>query len=220
VDASAGFDVAGNRTGDFSFVFIQAAGGARRLVAASYDRLPGSFSSSSSSKRWRNVYTTPLAWTSALDLWGPLTYTVVIDGKPVTTTQDTKAVLPPGSMSEGVHTWRVTATDRHGQGVTTIVKPLKVDTVAPTGTLSVKRKKRVVTVTVKANDVLPPSGQASGVREVAIDFGEGGGVIKIPSRKATYRFRHTGKHTIKVAITDRAGNIALVTRDVTIGGKK
>jgi hypothetical protein len=186
-------------------------------VTAVYDRAPGTIFSYTSSKNWRNVTTSPLSWSPALDLWGPLTYGIWIDGKEVAQTQDTKAVVPPGSVPEGVHNWRVVAADRRGQSVTTVVKPLKIDTVAPVPTFSLKRKQRVATVTAKASDVLPPSGQAAGVKFVRIDFGDGSGFVE--ARKATHRYGHTGKFTIKVSATDKAGNVGVVTRDVRVGGK-
>jgi hypothetical protein len=218
IDTAAGFDVAGDRTGDFAFAYIQAAGpDARRLVVASYDRLPGAFRISTSSKLWRNVVRTPLAWGTALDLWGPLTYTVIVDGKPVTQTQSTKTALPAGALSEGLHNWRVTATDRRGQTVTTVVKPLKVDTVAPTTSFSVKRSKRVVTVTARAADVVPPSGKAAGIKYVRIDWGDGSGFVQ--ATRATHRYGRTGAFTVTVSATDGAGNVAVAQRDIRIGGK-
>jgi hypothetical protein len=132
-------------------------------------------------------------------------------------TQTTKAGLAVGALSEGLHTWRVTATDRRGQSVTTPVKPLKVDTVAPTASFSVKRKKRVVNVTTKANDVLPPSGQASGVKYVRIDWGDGTGYEQ--ARKASHRYGKTGAFTIRVSATDKAGNTVVTEREIHIGGK-
>ncbi|WP_445151180.1 PKD domain-containing protein [Baekduia sp. Peel2402] len=218
VDPSAGFDTAGDRTGDFAFTWIQASGDARRLVVASYDRLPGAFTISTSSKNWRNVVKNPLAWGTALDLWGPLTYTVLIDGKPVTQTQTTKAALAVGALAEGLHTWRVTATDRRGQSVTTAVKPLKVDTVAPTASFSVKKKKRVVTVTTKAADVIPPSGQASGVKYVRIDWGDGSGYEQ--ARTASHSYGRTGAFTVRVSATDKAGNSVATTRVIHISAAK
>jgi hypothetical protein len=216
-DPAAGFDGAGDRTGDFAFAWVQGGPSDRRLVVGSYDRLPGAFQISTSSKNWRNVIKNPLAWGTALELWGPLTYTVLIDGKPVVQTQTTKAALAVGALSEGLHTWRVTATDRRGQSVTTPVKPLKVDTVAPTASFSVKRKKRVVNVTAKANDVLPPSGQAAGVKYVRIDWGDGSGYEQ--ARKASHRYGKTGAFTIRVSATDKAGNTVVVEREIHIGGK-
>jgi hypothetical protein len=217
VDPTAGFDVAGDRTGDFAFAFVQGTGDQRRLVVASYDRLPGAFAISSSSKMWRNVIKNPLAWGTALDLWGSLTYSVLIDGKQVAQTQTTKATLPVGALSEGLHTWRVVATDRRGQSVTTLVKPLKVDTVAPTVTFSVKRKKRVATVTTQAGDVVPPSGNASGIKYVRIDWGDGSGFTQ--ARKASHAYSKKGAFTVRVSATDGAGNAAVAEREIHIGGK-
>ena len=121
VDPAAGFDVAGNRTGDFAFAFIQGTADARRLVVAEYDRLPGAFRISTSSKLWRNVIQNPLAWGTALDLWGPLTYTVIVDGKPVGTNTDhqgdaasRRAVGRPAHLAR--HGDRPPRAERHDDG--------------------------------------------------------------------------------------------------------
>jgi hypothetical protein len=217
VDPQGGFDVAGDRTGDFVFAFVQGPADARRIVAAVYDRLPGTFQISTSGQRWRNVVKAPVAWGAALDLWGPMTYNVLVDGKPVATTQDTKTVLPLGVVSEGVHTWRVEGADRRGQVVRTKIRTLKVDTVGPTVTFSIKRKLRVATVTAKAADVIPPSGKASGVNFVRIDFGDGTGFVE--ARKVTHRYGKKGSFTIRVTATDKAGNVGISERRITIGGK-
>ncbi|WP_187368769.1 PKD domain-containing protein [Baekduia soli] len=215
VDSAAGFDVAGDRTGDFAFVFIQGAGDQRRLVSAVYDRLPGTFRISTSSRIWRNVVKAPVAWGSALDLWGPLTFTVLVDGKPVATTQDTKSLIPAGAVADGLHTWRVVATDRRNQTVTTAVKPLKVDTTAPKVTFSIRRTGRVATVTAKAADVLPPSGKAAGVKYVRIDFGDGSRFVQ--AVKTTHRYRRTGRFVVRVSATDNAGNVTVARRTLRIG---
>jgi hypothetical protein len=101
--------------------------------------------------------------------------------------------------------------------VTTAVKPLKVDTVAPTVTFSVKRKKRVASVTTKAADVIPPSGQAAGIKYVRIDWGDGSAFTQ--ARTASHSYGHTGAFTIRVSATDKAGNVTLAERQIHIGGK-
>jgi hypothetical protein len=215
VDPAGGFDVAADRTGDFSLVFIQGTGDQRRLVAAVWDRLPGAFQISTSSRLWRNVVTSPVAWGTALDLWGPLTYNVLVDGKPVAQTNTTKAQLPAGAVSEGLHTWRVVATDRRGQTATTAVKPLRVDTVAPTVSFSFKKRGRVGAVKATAADVIPPSGNAAGIKVVRIDWGDRSGFTD--ARTASHRYNKSGTFTVRVSATDRAGNVAVVQRTVHIG---
>jgi hypothetical protein len=218
VDPTGGFDVAGDRTGDFAFAFIQQApDGGRRLAVASYDRLPGTFSISTSSKLWRNVIRTPLAWGTALELWGPLTYSVLIDGKQVAQTQTTKLALPVGAVPDGLHTWRVVGTDRRGQSVTTVVKPLKIDTTAPTVTFAARRKKLVETVTARAADVIPPSGKAAGIRYVRIDWGDGSAFTQ--ATKASHSYAKGGTYTVRVSATDGAGNVTVTEREIHVSKK-
>jgi hypothetical protein len=218
VDPSGGFDVAGDRTGDFAFAFIQEApDGGRRLAIASYDRLPGAFAISTSSKLWRNVLRTPLAWGTALELWGPLTYTVLIDGRQVAQSQTTKLTLPAGAVPDGLHTWRVVGTDRRGQSVTTVVKPLKVDTTPPTVTFTGRHKKLVETVTTRAADVIPPSGKAAGIRYVRIDWGDGSAFTQ--AAKASHAYAKGGTYTVRVSATDRAGNVAVAEREIHVSKK-
>jgi hypothetical protein len=216
VDPQAGFDVASNRQGDVVMVFVQGTGDSRRLVSAVWDRAPGAFSSYTSS-RWRNAQTSPLSWGAAPDLWGPLTYTLMIDGRPVpnVSTQDTKVLLPPGAVPDGQHTWRVVATDRRGQATTTTLKPLRLDATPPKVTFSAKKRGRALTITAKAADVLPPSGKAAGVKYVRIDFGDGSRFVQ--ARKATHRYRRTGKFSIKVSATDEAGNVSVARRSISVG---
>ncbi len=215
VDPAGGFDAAANRVGDFSLAFVQGDGDQRRLVAAGYDRVPGLFNTFSGSK-WRNPAKAPLAWGEPIELWGPLTYTVIVDGKPVAQTTDRRLAVKAGAIREGRHTWKVVATDRRGQSSATKLRTLRIDTVKPKVSFSVKRKQRVVTVTAKANDVLPPSGQASGVAYVRIDFGDRSGIVQ--ARKASHRYAKAGRHyTIRVSATDRAGNAVAVTRRIKIG---
>jgi hypothetical protein len=214
-DPSAGLEISTDRTGDFAMAFVQGTGDQRRLVAAVYDRVPGSFATSSAS-RWRNLSRAPLSWAAPTDQWGPLTYSVIIDGVQVGQTQDTRIVIPSGAAPDGIHPWRVVATDRRGQAVRTRVRNLRVDSRPPEVSFSVRRKRRVVTVAAKAADALPPGGRASGVSYVRIDFGDGSGFVT--ARKATHVYGRLGAFTLRVSATDAAGNAGVVTRRIHIGG--
>ena len=85
-------------------------------------------------------------------------------------------------------------------------------------TFSVKRKKRVETVTTRAADVIPPVGKAAGIRYVRIDWGDGAAFTQ--ARKASHTYATGGTFTIRVSATDRAGNVAVAEREIHVGGKK
>ena len=116
-------------------------------------------------------------------------------------------------VADGEHRWRVFATDRRGQVVGSKTRVLRVDATPPIVTFSAKRSKgRVVRVTAKANDPIPPNARASGVTRVRIDWGDGS--KPVDARVATHRYSGKGKRTIRVSATDRAGNAVAVTKQV------
>ena len=111
-DAADGLEAAADRAGDIAIGFVQGPAGARSLAIASFDRAPGAFRLSSGSS-FRNVGRTPLKWTPSFELWGGLTYTVEVDGRVAGQTTAPSLALP--TLPNGVHRWRVIATDRRGQ---------------------------------------------------------------------------------------------------------
>ena len=128
-DASRGLEAAADRAGDVAIAFVQGDGDGRQIVAASLDRAPGSFRASTSTK-WRKFARPPLKWGTAFELWGPLTYQVLIDNKPVAQTTST-GVTVPIVIADGLHRWRVVATDIRGQSASTPSRNLRVDATAP-----------------------------------------------------------------------------------------
>ena len=86
--------------------------------------------------------------------------------------------------------------------MTTVVKPLKVDTTPPTVTFSARRKKRVETVTTRAADVIPPSGKAAGIKYVRIDWGDGAAFTQAAKASHTYA---QGRHVHDPGQRDRRG---------------
>jgi hypothetical protein len=216
VDADAGMDAAANRTGDVVVVFVQGTGADRRLVSGVFDRVPSTFAGHTAT-RWRNFARPPLAWAAAADLWGPVTYSVEVDGKPVGQTTETKFV-PADIVPDGLHTWRVVATDRRGQVVRSKPRILRVDATPPAVSFrvsGVRRAEKAVKVSVTASDVAVQ--RSSGVAIVKIDFGDG--TPAVAARTAEHRYKR-GTYTIRVSATDRAGNAGVVTRQVQIKKKK
>jgi hypothetical protein len=214
VDADAGMDAASNRVGDVVVVFVQGTGPERRLVAGVFDRVPSSFAGYTTTS-WRPFARPPLSWQPAFDLWGPVNYSVEVDGKAVGQTTETK-FAPLDVVPDGLHTWRVVATDRRGQVVRSKPRVLRVDATPPSVAFRVRGTRKAgkaVKVDVTASDVAPV--RSSGVKVVKIDFGDG---TIVAARAAEHRYKR-GSYTIRVSATDRAGNAGVLTRDVRIKKK-
>ena len=117
------------RAGDAAVVFVQEGAEGRRLVLAAYDRAPGD-PAPTTSTGWRRTTLPQLAWAGAFDVWGGITYSVLLDGQPVGTTGDTR-FTPPTPLTDGIHRWQVVATDRRGQVARGATRNLRIDGTAP-----------------------------------------------------------------------------------------
>jgi hypothetical protein len=205
-DAADGLEAAADRAGDIAVAFLQGPPGGRQLVVASFDRAPGSFRLASATS-FRNVARTPLRWSQSFELWGPLTYSVEVDGRVVG--QTTKTALSVPKLADGAHRWRVIATDRRGQVTATARRVLRQDGTAPRARLSVDRRGRTVRVVVRPSDASPAGRPASGVGRVTIAWGDGS---RTSLRRASHTYRRGGRFTIRVSVRDRAGNVTVVRR--------
>jgi hypothetical protein len=214
-DAARGLDAAADRAGDVAVAFVQGDGDGRQIVAASYDRAPGSFRASTTSK-WRKFARPPLKWATAFELWGPITYRVEIDGQAVGTTTSTGLTVPT-VVADGLHRWRVVAVDIRGQSTATPSRNLRVDATPPKVTFKVsgsRKRGKEVKIAVQATDASGTAAQASGLNLVRISFGDGSRTVT--GLKATHRYGHSGKTTVRVSATDKAGNAVAFTRRITI----
>jgi hypothetical protein len=209
-DAAHGLDAASDRVGDTAIAFVQ--GGA--IVVASFDRAPGGFRATTTT-RWRRYARPPLKWGASADLWGPLTYQVQIDGKVYGQTQST-GITVPIVVPDGLHRWRVVAIDRHGQTATTPTRNLRVDATPPRVTFKIGGQRKVgklVKVAVRVTDAARNGAKASGLKSVRIGFGDGTTAI---GTRGVHRYRHSGKVTVRISASDKAGNVVTVRRRITI----
>ena len=211
VDTSAGMDAAADRVNDVAIVAIQGTGAGRQLVADMVDRPPsasGSFVGYTPT-RWRMPG--QLSYAGAFDLWGPLTYTMVVDGKPVGSTHDTR-FTPSPRIPDGQHHWRIVATDRRGQTLQSPVRLLRVDGTPPRLRVQVSGTRRAGTVLKFVFRASDPHG--SGLARIRVVWGDGS-PSEITGTRATHAFRH-GRVTVRVSATDRAGNVAVVNERLNI----
>jgi hypothetical protein len=212
-DAADGLEAAADRAGDVAVAFVQGAPGARGIMVASFDRAPGAFRLSSRTT-FRNVATAPLRWSQSFELWGPLTYSVEVDGRVAGQTNATALALP--GLPDGVHRWRVIATDRRGQVTATPLRILRQDGTPPRARVTVsgaRRRGRPVRVTVRPTDANAAGRPASGVGRVTIAWGDGRGTA---ARRAVHRYGRRGRVTLRVTVRDRAGNATVVQRRITV----
>ena len=217
-DASRGLRAAADRAGDVAVAFIQGDGASRQLVAATFDRAPGTFLGNTTSRKFVKGPQPTLKWGSSFELWGPLTYTVLIDGQPDGQTQGTSLTVP-NPVPDGVHRWRVVATDRRGQTTATKVRNLRVDGTPPKASFRIsgaRRRGGLVKVAVKASDASGTSAKASGVKLVKVSFGDR--TKAVAKRTALHSYRRSGKFTVLVSVTDAAGNLTLLQRRISIKG--
>ena len=205
VDAAAGMDAAADRLGDSATVFVQGAGADRRLVAAEFDRAPGKFlpyvGTGSRSLRFR-----PLKWAAASDIWGAVTYSIVLDGRTVGTTTATKW-QSPARVRDGRHRLRLVATDQRGQTSATRTVTIKVDDTPPSLRVAIRRSGRTVTVTAQAHD------KRSGLKSIVTSFGDG---TSRSGARVTHHYRSSGSFKLVVRATDYAGARRLSARTIRI----
>ena len=212
-DAADGLEASADRAGDIAVAFVLGAPGAqgalRRLLRPRAGRVPPS-----SRTTFRNAATNPLKWSPSFELWGPLTYSVEVDGRVVGTTTATSLAVP--AVPDGVHRWRVIATDRRGQVTATSRRILRQDATPPRARVTVsgtRRRGQAVKVTVRPTDANPAGRPASGVGRVQIAWGDGS---RTTARRGTHRYRRGGKLTLRVSVRDRANNVVVVRRAITI----
>jgi hypothetical protein len=219
VDPARGFEVAIDRAGSGVVAWIQSSPtlpGARSIVAGYLDRPPRAFNGFTAT-RYRGLARPTLAWGRAIDLWGPVTYRVFLDGAQITELVDRTSWRPVQPIPDGVHRWQVQATDRRGQVTSSRVRILRVDATPPQLTVRVSGERkagRALKVSVRASDVQNPT--ASGLARVRIQWGDGTTLTTRAFRGTfTHRYRR-GAFTLRVSATDKAGGATVVTWSLRI----
>ncbi len=200
-----GFDVAADRASGAVVAWIQGGTEDRRLVAGYLDRPPGYFAGYTSQRCCQGPLPR-LSWQASLNIWGPVRYVVTVDGKPVGETAAPQLTLGV-PLAAGRHRWQVVAFDARGQGKRARSRTLQIDARAPRLSVGYKRKKRVVTLSLRARD-LGGGHRAAGVRSIVVSWGDrsrGAGATS-GSLRTTHRYRRGGTYPLRITATDRAGN--------------
>jgi hypothetical protein len=211
-DAADGLVADGDIRADVAIAWVQGTVGARAIVTEQMYQPPGAFGARNSFLYERTARTT-FSWSPAREPWGPLTYTLAVDGTPVTRTAATTVSLgdaqEPELLGQGPHTWQVTATNPAGQARTAAPAIVFVDTIAPLVTVRLRGRRLVgsqLRLTVSYSDATPPLSptEASGVNRVRVRWGDGSS--ELIHHHGRHLYLTARRYRIVVIVSDRAGN--------------
>jgi PKD domain len=222
-DAHAGLVAAGDVSGDAAIAWVQGSGTSTRIVAAQLFQAPGGFVASNSF-RWSTTAAPQFMWSGAAELWGPPTYVLRVDGAAVAQTTAGQVVTPT-PLSDGRHSYQLTAVNLAGLSSSSAPATIFIDTVAPRATWKLTGTSIVNTsehLRVAYTDP-PPTGlprtAASGVDTVYVKWGDGSPKARIRRTTASHVYKRIGTYTITLTIQDRAGNTTVITHKVKIKAK-
>ncbi len=217
-NADEGLFAGGDLSGDAAIAWVQGSGAQTRIVAAQLFQRPGGLEAIESTPYQRTVNPV-LQWTSAAERWGSPQYVVEAGGVVIATTTATE-LRSPVALSQGRHTWQVTAVNRAGLASMSKPESVFVDSLAPHLAVKISGKRRIgslVRVKVDASDAHPgvPRTADSGVKSVRLRWSRGSKTVTI-ERRALHVYLKRGTYRVTVTVTDRAGNKTIVTRKVRI----
>jgi hypothetical protein len=184
-------------------------------VAGYLDRAPGFFAGYTSQRCCQGPLPR-LSWGASANLWGGVRYLVAVDGAIVGETTDTHFQLAT-PLAGAAHGWQVTAVDARNQMRRTRSRRLSVDDRPPRLSVSYKRAKRVVRLSVRARDPGTNGRGASGLRRIVVSWGDRTrGARGTSSVRARHAYRGGGTFPLEITAVDQVGNQSRSTRTVRI----
>jgi hypothetical protein len=213
-DAARGLAAGGDGAGEAALAWVQGTGATTEIAAERLYQPPGAPGTPTSLSYVRTAQPV-LSWSAASARWGPITYTVSLDGVQVGQTGGT-TIQPSAPLPDGPHSWRVTASNPAGLSSTSRTVRVFVDTVAPrlTATLAGARRARAtLTLRLAYRDVAP----GSGVARVTIRWGDRTVTrLKPGTHRVPHAYRRSGRYRITIVVVDKAGNQTTVVKRLVI----
>lgn len=164
----------------------------------------------SAPKGWVKPSHVRVEWQPSSSANGPLSYTVVLDGRRLRTLPGSVSfVLNPHELASGKHHVRLLATDIYGQATLTAPVTVEIDGSPPT--VQIARIDHGSGVSVRVKD-----GQ-SGVDKhaIAVSFGDGSSAQQHSLFR--HRYPHSGTYEVVVHVRDKLGNAGIVRERVNVG---
>ena len=221
-DAADGLLADGDGAADAVAVWVQGSAGSRAIVAAQLYQPPGSFGALKRSRYARSVEPT-LTWSASRELLGsgPLRG----DARRHTGRADhgNLAQLPtpqlPAPLTQGLHTWQVTAINPAGVARSDNTATVFVDTIAPSVHVRLTGRRTPgspIRIRIRASDAVGiPAGEASGIKSVRVRWGDGI-TTRVQRGSKFHVYRKVGRYRITAIVIDRAGNATTVVENIRI----
>jgi hypothetical protein len=200
--------VARSGLGDGLVGFLQGALGNAAVVAINASAPPAQFVVGVPNG-WVKPARALVSWQPAASADGPLSYRVLLDGKPVPTPAGAFELrLDRSRLGDGRHRVQVLATDSDGQALLTPPSPLLIAGQPPSVKVARAFGGRGVSVRV----VDPYAGVET--RRVRVSFGDGSRARR--SKRFSHRYARAGIYRIVVEVSDRIGNRGVVRELVSV----
>jgi hypothetical protein len=194
--------------GDGLVAFQQGALGDAAIVGAQVTAPPDTFVVSVP-KGWIKPAQAQIAWEPASSANGPLTYTVVLDGRRLSTPSGVSTyTISPRGLGNGTHEVQMLASDIYGQVTLTSPSKLRIDGQPPL--VKVTRIDGGHGVKVSVSDA------ESGVNAKAITVSFGDGQRAHGRSQFLHRYTRAGVYTVVVVVRDKIGNRGTVRRLVSV----
>lgn len=223
-DAADGLAAAGDVDGDAAVAWLQGGAGGAWVMAEQMYQPPGPIFVPRAI-RYENSANPVLRWSAAHEAWGPMTYSLSLDGTQVAQTNSTAARVQT-TVADGRHAWQVSGANPAGQSSQSGTASVFIDTVPPTAAMTLYGRPLIgseLHVYVTYVDLPPagePPGDASGVVKVVLRWGDGTVVpLKPGFHRSFHAYTRPGHYLISLLVTDRAGNVTRQLIPVTIKPK-
>ena len=217
-NAALGLAASGDAGGDAAVGWVQGSGAGTQIVVDQLYQPPGAASVPRTTSYTRSAQPV-LTWTPSSGRWGPITYTVTLDGAEIGQTQG-GSLRVPAALRAGSNTWFVTASNPAGLTAGSKVGRIFVDMVPPVVKATQSGPRRAgsnETLRLTYRDPAP----ASGVATVTIRWGDRTTThVRPGTHRVSHVYRRAGKYKITVTVVDRAGNRTTVVRHVKIAAAK
>ena len=220
-DAARGLAAAGDVTGNAAVAWIQGSGADTRIMVAQLYVPPGGLATNTTFQYARTSQPS-LGWSAARDQWGPVRYTLYVDGRPLRPGHRDGTAPAVAARGRAALVGGASPPTRSVSRASARPRPCGSTSSSPAAKLTLGGRKRVgseLHAYVTYTDAPPPerANQASGIADVFIDWGDKHHFHITHGKYHAYS--RAGRYTLRIVVTDRAGNSTTIKQTIKVAPK-